>query len=231
MGTQPIRDVDWTAARNIRRELESDTKDALIAAARSVFSAKGYGTATIADITAAANVSRPTFYVYFATKAEIFRVVAAHLRDDFLNAHHHPRSVADDPVLLSRASVEAFMDLYYENLELLQEIHNRAEVDQHVASLYEDMVGKPLRRTRRHIERLRAAGTAVPQVEDEYVAVLMRAINIDSARQMREHPELRSFFIDQATRAYLAMIGYTGDRSMLSLERTEQSPADEQVLD
>lgn len=208
MGTQPIRDVDWTAARNIRRELESDTKDDLVAAARSVFSIKGYGAATIADIAAEANVSRPTFYVYFATKSEMFQVVAAHLRDELLNAHHHPRSVADDPVLLSRASVEAFVDLYFENLELLQEIHNRAEVDQAVASLYDEMVGKPFRRTRRHIERLRAAGTAVPLVEDEYVAVLMRAINIDSARQMRETPELRSFFIDQATRAYLAMIGY-----------------------
>ena len=122
------------------------------------------------------------------------------------------------------------MDLYYENLELLQEVHNRAEADQVVASLYDEMVGKPFRRTWRHIERLRAAGTAVPLVEEEYVAVLMRAINIDSARQMRETPELRSFFIDQATRAYLAMIGYTGDMSMLSLARTEQSPADDEVL-
>jgi AcrR family transcriptional regulator len=174
MAAQPIRDVDWTAARDIRRELESDTKDALIAAARQVFSTTGYASATIANIATAAEVSRPTFYVYFATKAEVFRVVASQLRDELLDAHHHPRSVADDPVLLSRASVEAFVDLYVDNLELLDEIDKRSAVDQTVAGLYDDMVGKPMRRTHRHITRLREAGVAHPLVEDEYAAHLMR---------------------------------------------------------
>ena len=232
MAAQPIRDVDWTAARDIRRELESDTKDALIAAARQVFSTKGYASATIANIAAAAEVSRPTFYVYFATKADVFRVVASRLRDELLDAHHHPRSVADDPVLLSRASVEAFVDLYVENLELLDEVDKRSAVDPTVAGMYDDMVGKPMRRTHRHIPRLREAGVAHPLVEDEYAAHLMRTVNIDAAGEIRKHPHLRSFHIDQATRVYLAMIGYTGDMSSLSMSRTdppraENSPADD----
>ena len=81
MGQQPIRDLEWTRARDVRRELESETKDALIAAARSVFSVKGFDSATIGDITSAAQVSRPTFYVYFATKAEVFLAVATVLKD------------------------------------------------------------------------------------------------------------------------------------------------------
>lgn len=221
MKAQPIRDVDWTAARDIRRDLESDTKDALIAAARSVFSSNGFDGATIGEIAAAADVSRPTFYVYFATKAEMFRVVASRLRDELLDAHHHPRSVADDPVLLSRASVEAFIDLYVENIELLDEVAKQSTTDPTIAGLLEEMVGKPYRRTHRHIVRLREAGVAHPQVDEEYVAHLMRGVNIDAAGEIRKHPHLRGFYIDQATRAYLAMIGYTGDMSMLTISPDE----------
>ena len=218
MKPQPIRDVDWSAARDIRRDLESETKDALIAAAHRVFSDKGFDAATIGEIATAAEVSRPTFYVYFATKSEMFRVVASRLRDELLEAHHHPRTVADDPVLLSRASVEAFIDLYVENIEMLDETIKQAQSDPQIDELLDDMIGKPYRRTHRHIMRLRSAGAAHPLVEERYVAHLMRAVNIDAAGEIRKHPEFRDFYIDQATRAYLAMIGYTGDTSMLSID-------------
>ncbi len=227
MKAQPIRDVDWTAARDIRRDLESETKDALVAAARRVFSEKGYDAATIGEIATAAAVSRPTFYVYFATKSEMFRVVASRLRDDLLEAHHHPREVADDPVLLSRASVEAFIDLFVENIELLEEVAKQALSDPAVAELNDDIVGKPYRRTHRHILRLREAGVANPRVEEHYVAGVMRTVNLAAAAQIRTRPELRGFFIDQATRAYLAMIGYTGDVSMLSIDPDGPRPETE----
>ncbi|GAA4510773.1 TetR/AcrR family transcriptional regulator [Brevibacterium yomogidense] len=227
MKAQPIRDVNWTAARDIRRELESETKDALIAAARSVFLSKGFDGATIGEIAAVAEVSRPTFYVYFATKSEMFRVVASRLRDELLDAHHHPRSVADDPVVLSRASVEAFVGLYVENIELLDEVAKQSTSDPVVATLLDEMVGKPFRRTHRHIIRLREAGDAHPIVNEQYVAHLMRAVNIDAAGEVRKHPELKEFYIDQATRAYLAMIGYTGDMSKLRISPDESRIVEE----
>lgn len=218
MKPQPIRDVDWTAARDIRRDLESDTKNALVAAARRVFSVKGFDAATIGEIAAAAAVSRPTFYVYCATKSEMFRIVASRLRDELLEAHHHPREVADDPVLLSRASVEAFIDLFVENIELMDEVAKQALSDPVIAELNDDIVGKPYRRTYRHIMRLHEAGVANPLVEEHYVARLMRTVNLAAAAEIRTRPDLRGFYIDQATLAYLAMIGYSGDTSMLSID-------------
>jgi len=218
MKPQPIRDVDWTAARDIRRDLESETKETLVAAARRVFSSKGFDAATIGEIAAAAEVSRPTFYVYFATKSEMFRVVAARLRDELLDAHHHPREVADDPVLLSHASVESFVDLFVENIELMDEVAKQATSDPAVAELLDDIVGKPYRRTHRHIVRLRKAGVANPLVEEHYVARIMRTVNLAAAAEIRLRPDLRDFYIAQATRAYLAMIGYSGDMSMLSID-------------
>ena len=221
MKSRPIRDVGWTSARDIRRDLESETKDSLVAAASRVFSEKGFDGATIGDVASKAGVSRPTFYVYFATKAEIFRVVASRLRDYLLDAHSHPQEVADDPIQVSRASVEAFVDLYVENIELVDEVSKRAAADPLIAELFEEMVSKPYRRTFRHIVRLRNEGVARPLVDEHYVAHLMRAVSLDAANEIRKNPGLRDFFINQVTLAYLAMIGFSGDTSMLSSDPEE----------
>jgi TetR/AcrR family fatty acid metabolism transcriptional regulator len=51
----------------------------LLAAAISVFAQRGYRAAGISDIVATAGVARGTFYLYFASKAEVFLAIA----DDF----------------------------------------------------------------------------------------------------------------------------------------------------
>lgn len=215
MDQRPIRDLDWTKARDIRRDLESETKDGLLAAAWSVFSAKGFDTATIGDITAAADVSRPTFYVYFATKAEAFRVVAATLRDEILEAHHYPKPMADDPALVARASIEAFITIYVENLELLDVIEKRALTDPQVDEIHAVIVGKPFRRILRQITHVRDSGLASPLVDEEYAAHLMDAVIVDAASAIRKDRTRLHFYIDQATRVYFAIIGFTGDLSAL----------------
>jgi len=63
-----------TAALGRRRQ---ETKAALIAAAHQVFRECGYGPTTVADIVARAESSRATFYLYFASKQEIFLATAA----------------------------------------------------------------------------------------------------------------------------------------------------------
>jgi AcrR family transcriptional regulator len=224
MRHRPIREVEWTRARDIRRELESDTKDGLVHAAREVFAVKGYDSATIGDITAAASVSRPTFYVYFASKSEIFRVIAARLRDELLEAHHHPQQVAEDPVLVSRASMEAFIRLYADNLEILDEIEKRAQTDATIAEILDVMRGKPYRRTLRHIDSVREAGLARPMVDEEYAANLMRAVSMDAAAAIRGDRARTRYYVDQATRVYLALIGYTGGLAALDGDRDSADP-------
>ena len=51
----------------------------LLTAATSVFAQRGYRAAGISDIVATAGVARGTFYLYFASKAEVFLAIA----DDF----------------------------------------------------------------------------------------------------------------------------------------------------
>src|SRR5215211_6324497 len=59
------------------------TRAALIDAARRVFAERGYIDATIADITAAAEVAHGTFYTYFESKRDLFHEVVEALMADF----------------------------------------------------------------------------------------------------------------------------------------------------
>jgi AcrR family transcriptional regulator len=67
-------------AKNKRRTLQPDVRRRqLLTAATAVFAQRGYRAAGISDIVATAGVARGTFYLYFASKAEVFLAIA----DDF----------------------------------------------------------------------------------------------------------------------------------------------------
>jgi AcrR family transcriptional regulator len=63
-----------------------DTRAGLLAAARTVFSQRGYAGAGIAEIVARAGVSAPVLYHHFAGKADLYRAVAADVYDEVLGA-------------------------------------------------------------------------------------------------------------------------------------------------
>ena len=94
----------WSV-RTGRDRLDSQTRAALIAAAKLTFSQLGYARTTVADITERAEVSRATFYVYFASKDDVFRVLTEQLRDAFLEAQEAHGADQDDPAAVAAASV------------------------------------------------------------------------------------------------------------------------------
>ena len=63
-----------------------DTRSALLAASRAVFSERGYAGAGIAEIVARAGVSPPVLYHHFAGKADLYLAVAADVYDEVLGA-------------------------------------------------------------------------------------------------------------------------------------------------
>jgi AcrR family transcriptional regulator len=60
---------------SVRAEQKQRTRERLIAAARTVFENKGYGAASIGEITAECQVHRATFYIHFTDKAECLLAV------------------------------------------------------------------------------------------------------------------------------------------------------------
>ncbi|HET6582069.1 MAG TPA: TetR/AcrR family transcriptional regulator [Nannocystaceae bacterium] len=69
---------DGRAARAVRRRTER--REQIVVAAKRVFREKGYHQASVHDIIDDARIARGTFYLYFASKQEVF----AQLVDDFL---------------------------------------------------------------------------------------------------------------------------------------------------
>jgi len=66
---------------------EARTREsAVVAAALTAFARHGYARATMADIAAAAGVSRPWLYTVFANKAAVFRALAETLMADAIAA-------------------------------------------------------------------------------------------------------------------------------------------------
>jgi AcrR family transcriptional regulator len=80
--TEAVEDVeeaqDGRAVRAERRRVER--REAIVTAAKRVFRDKGYHQASVHDIIDEARIARGTFYLYFASKQEVF----GHLIDVFL---------------------------------------------------------------------------------------------------------------------------------------------------
>jgi AcrR family transcriptional regulator len=63
------------AARRTQAERAAETRDALIAAARPLFAAQGFGEVALEAIVRAAGVTRGALYHHFADKTELFAAV------------------------------------------------------------------------------------------------------------------------------------------------------------
>jgi AcrR family transcriptional regulator len=165
---EPMTDTGWSV-RAARERSHTSRHRALLDAAARVFAERGYDKTTVADITAAAGVSRATMYVYFASKDEIFLALAAQVRDDFLAAQE-PDLDDDDPRKMLAATIEAFAAAVLAAGPMLRLIDERGAVDNRVAALAEEIAERPIRRFTRYLERLQQAGRITPVVPPRIVA-------------------------------------------------------------
>lgn len=201
--TQPA----WAAARALRAEKGHETRTLLLDAAAQVFARLGYAHTTIADITAEAAVSRPTFYVYFATKTDIFREVAVRVRDEFLAAHEVPDVDTDDPYALGRASSKAFLAAHTANFELLTVIEHQAITDDDISLIWTEIQQRPMRRVARYLERLTNEGQADPAAPPEVIAEAIVGILARFARHVPPDPHGFDQLVDDLTALYLRLTG------------------------
>ncbi|MEV5834730.1 helix-turn-helix domain-containing protein [Nocardia sp. NPDC052112] len=158
----------WSV-RAARERSHTNRHRALLDAAAAVFAERGYDKTTVADITAAAGVSRATMYVYFASKDEIFLALAARVRDDFLAAQE-PDIDTDDPRVMLAATIDAFAAAVGNAGSMLRLIDERGAVDDRVAVLAQEIAERPIRRFTRYLERLHTAGRISPTVPPRIIA-------------------------------------------------------------
>lgn len=207
---QAPRPEPW-ATRTARDRTDTPARARLLDAAEKVFALRGYGPATIADISAQADLSRASFYVYFASKEEIFRVLAARVRDTFLAAQDVPGVDPDDAHAVAHASTAAFISAYAAHLPLLRLLEQQAQSDDGVRALWDEIQERPVHRAARHVRRLVAQGSARPAVEALSVARAVGGMSIQFARLVAGRPEEHEAAVRDVTAMYLQLLGVGAD--------------------
>ncbi|MHC5257994.1 TetR/AcrR family transcriptional regulator [Streptomyces sp. UC4497] len=203
---RPPRRQEW-ATRTARDRTDAPARGRLLDAAEQVFTRLGYGPATIADITARAEVSRAGFYVYFASKEEVFRVLAGRVRDAFLAAQDVPGVDPDDVAAVARASTAAFIAAYARHLPLLVLLEQQARGDAEVRALWEEIRERPVRRAARYVRRVAAEGRAHPVVDPLTLSRAVGGMSIEFARLVAERPDTYDRAVADATVMYLHLLG------------------------
>ena len=186
----PVARQEW-AARTNRQPHDGDRRQEIIRAARTVFSKLGYAGTTVADIATEVGISRAAFYVYFASKADVFTALASAVRDDLMRAQDvQPAAGLSDSEILERTTV-AYLDTYTSNLALLTVIENSAISDRQVNEIWREINERPVKRATRYIDRAIAGGTASPAGSSAVIAEALIGIVAQFARILVKSPQRR----------------------------------------
>ena len=127
---QDGRSVRAAAKRRRRREQ-------ILTVAEHVFAAKGYYATSIADVIAAAEISRGTFYLYFESKAELFHELVDRFVEKLLSCVEGVKVLPDrpEPTQQMYDNIQRVIDLLVENHDLstvlLREEHARINATCH----------------------------------------------------------------------------------------------------
>ena len=115
------------AARGRREQTKVQNRDAILAAARKVFSEIGFGAATVRDIIRATPLASGTFYNYFKSKEEVYQAI----RDDVALAIRprlrEERIKADSVEAFISGSFRTFFEFVSRNREDFRHLRHAAD--------------------------------------------------------------------------------------------------------
>jgi AcrR family transcriptional regulator len=168
----------------LREENARRTRQAITAAAHQLFTERGYGTTSLADIAAAAGVARPTPTAVFGSKPALLREVL----DQALAGDDEPVSVAQRPwfrPVLEAASPAGVLDAYTAVIILISrraariyEVVRRAADDGgEAAELWETLQRNRRTGARMVIDRLAALGPLADGLDTERAADILSVLN------------------------------------------------------
>jgi AcrR family transcriptional regulator len=101
--------------KSLREEHAQATRDAILAAARKLFTADGYDSSSVDEIAAAARVTSGALYHHFRNKREIMRAVFALLEAELKGRVTAASGGAKSPTEAMRRSLRALFDACLED--------------------------------------------------------------------------------------------------------------------
>ncbi len=144
------------------------TRERLLRAARVVFERDGYLAARVADIAAEAGVAHGTFYTYFRSKTEVFRVLVADVMAMVYDTGNDTRDNRDlTPLQRIERGNRKFVHVYQENGTMLALMESAVSHDDEVRELRLAVRRVSVERIRRSIVRMQDAGIVRTDLDPE----------------------------------------------------------------
>lgn len=145
------------------------TRARLIASAKQVFERDGFLNARITDIASGAEVSHGSFYHYFDSKEEIFRVVAEEQEVSLLTLDA-VTGTDHTPVQRIEAANRRYLSAYRAEAAIMRVIEEVSRYDSAVREVRKRRDDEFARRLQAAIERLQSSGAADKLIDPWYAA-------------------------------------------------------------
>lgn len=186
-----------------------DKRELLLDKAEAVFCRLGYADTTIADLAAAAGVTRPTVYSYFPSKDEVFRALADRVRREFLRIQETADS--SSPTRTATESLTAYLAAYTRHHGMLTVIAHQALGDPEMQKLRDNIFARAERRHTRFLERLMATGHADPVIRPAELARAVTGVVARFAETAVNSPTRLSRLSNQLIVLYLHLAQLTDE--------------------
>ncbi|MBD0021603.1 MULTISPECIES: TetR/AcrR family transcriptional regulator [Gordonia] len=151
------------------------TRRQIIDAARVVFERDGYLSVGVGDIAREAGVAHGSFYTYFPSKIDVFRIVCDEVAGavDGSVRGDIPQPGGLDPVEALRASNIRYIDAYRKNARIYAMLYQLGHIDEELNRTAAARREANFARVAEQIRRWQARGVADPEVEPESTAVIL----------------------------------------------------------
>jgi AcrR family transcriptional regulator len=150
------------------------TRQQLLDAARIVFARRGYLDAGIDDIVAEAGLARGSFYTYFPSKLDVFKVLAAEVGDAIAGSVTQELGERGlDPVAALDRSNRRYLDAYRRNAAIYGLIEQTAGIDPELRHLRQHYRDLHVRRVAARIRSWRRRGLAAADVDPATAAAAL----------------------------------------------------------
>ncbi len=199
----------WTT-RTAKDRQDSATRAALLDAAEALFAEQGCDQTSIAQITERAAVSRATFYVYFASRAEVFHALAHRVRNEITAVQRDAGRSSTDPQDVIRSSIHAALAVYARKARLLTVIRHQALHDAEAAALWRELVLRPTEIDARFLGDLRRDHGARSAADERLVAHVVTAALLHLADEVAAGAGHLDGTADALVAVYTRLAGLSG---------------------
>jgi AcrR family transcriptional regulator len=184
---EPPAALPATAVRRQTRR-GRDTQARLIAAAHELFDTTPFNETRVVDIAKRAGIAAGSFYTYFTSKEELFRVVAEEvLQEMYAAPRRDPDNPDRNPVRDIAHASRRYFEVCREHRIIAQSIELLRTTDREVGDNRRGALRRGVDRTARWIRRLQDQGICDATVDPWYTGLALQAMNVSLAYDQLVH--------------------------------------------